>query len=92
LKALGARRRQIVALFLSEALLLSALGAAAGLAAGFGIARIAAGIWPTLGLAPGAGWVASVIGLALLAGGLFGLLPARRAARLPASDALRGKR
>jgi putative ABC transport system permease protein len=92
LKALGARPRQIVALFLSEALALSSLGAVAGLLVGLALIWIAAGLWPSFGLRPGPGWIAAVVVLSVLAGGVFGLLPARRAARLPAAEALRGKR
>jgi putative ABC transport system permease protein len=92
LKALGARRSQILRVFLAEALLLSASGAAIGIAAGIGIVLLAAGVWPDLPLRPSPGWIAVVTALALSFGALFGLLPARRAARLGAAEALQGKR
>ena len=92
LKALGAHPRQIAGLFLSEALLLSGLGGVAGLLIGAAILRGAAPFWPSLALAPRAAWATVIMAIALLVGGFFGLVPARRAARLSAVDALRAKR
>jgi putative ABC transport system permease protein len=92
LKALGARRPQILALFLAESLLISALGALLGVAAGVVLVYAAAGVFPDLPLAPSPGWMAFVTLLALAAGVTFGLLPARRASRLQAAEALRASR
>jgi putative ABC transport system permease protein len=92
LKALGGQRRQITRLFLAEALLLSALGALAGIGAGLVGMRIATGIFPALPLVPSGSWIAAVVMLSLALGGVFGLIPARRAARLDAVEALRGRR
>ena len=82
LKALGARNRQIVALFLTEACCLSLLGAVVGLLIGN------AGTW-LLGVAfPALDFVAppwaslSAVGVAIASGLVFGILPARRAAGL----------
>jgi putative ABC transport system permease protein len=91
LKALGARRRQILQLFLVEALMLSSAGALIGVAAGLIGIAIAAGIWPFIPLRPSPGWIVLVMALALAAGASFGLMPARRAASLNAADALRGQ-
>jgi putative ABC transport system permease protein len=90
LKALGARRRQILGVFLAEALMLSASGAALGVIVGSVIVWIAAAIFPDIPLAPSPVWIGAVLVLALAAGAGFGLLPARRAAGLAAADALRG--
>lgn len=91
LKALGARRRQILAVFMVEALLLSALGALLGIVLGtIGIA-IGAGIWREFPLRPNPAWYVAVLLLSLVFGASFGLLPARRAARLAPADALRGR-
>lgn len=92
LKALGARRGQILALFLSEALMLSAQGALLGVVAGVALVYAAAGIFPDLPLAPSPGWIVLVTLFALVAGVAFGLMPARRAAGLQAAEALRASK
>lgn len=92
LKALGAQRGQILSLFLAEALLMSALGAALGVGVGVAIVYAAAGALPDLPLAPSPGWIVFVTLLALAAGAVFGLMPARRAARLQAAEALRASK
>ena len=92
LKAVGAGRGQILSLFLTEALLLSGAGALAGIALGVAIVLVAAAVWPDLPLRPSPRWIAAVSALTLASGLVFGLLPARRAARLPAAEALRGRR
>jgi putative ABC transport system permease protein len=82
LKALGARKRQVLGLFLTEAAYLSFFGAALGLAVG------AAGVWGLRALFPvldfsAPAWAAlAAVGVAILSGLLFGILPARRAAAL----------
>ena len=91
LKALGARRRQILGVFLAEALMLSGGGAVFGIVTGSALVWIAAAIFPDFPLAPSPLWTGVVLVLALVAGAAFGLMPARRAARLAAADALRGK-
>lgn len=92
LKALGGRGHQILSLFLAEALLLSGAGALCGILLGTIALRAASGLWPGLTLTPSPFWAAAIVGFSLAAGALFGLIPARRAARLPAADALRGRR
>lgn len=89
LKALGARRGQILAMFLTEALMISGQGALLGIATGVALVYAAAGVFPDLRLAPSPLWIAIVSALALAAGVTFGLMPARRAAALQAAAALR---
>lgn len=89
LKALGAGRRQILAVFLVEAVILSSAGGAVGLAAGYGAARLLARLFPALPASPPVWAVASALALAVIVGGVFGLLPARRAAELDPVEALR---
>jgi putative ABC transport system permease protein len=89
LRALGAQERQVLTLFLGEAMLLSALGGLAGLALGIGIAQGLHWIFPALPVhtplffAVVAEFTAIMIGLAA------GVMPAMRAARLDPVEALR---
>jgi putative ABC transport system permease protein len=92
LKAIGATRAQITALFLTEAILVSVAGAVAGLFVGFGVDWIVGKIYPSLPLSPPTWAVALAIVVAVLSGVVFGLLPARRAARLDPVAALAGRR
>jgi putative ABC transport system permease protein len=77
--------------FLVEAVMLSTSGAVVGVIVGVIVILIAARIWPFIPIRPSVGWIALVVTLALAAGVSFGLMPARRAARLGAADALRGR-
>jgi putative ABC transport system permease protein len=88
-RALGATRRHIAIQFTAEALILSALGAAAG---------IIAGVLVTAGYAHARHWSTAIpptlppaaLAAALTFGLAAGLYPALRAARLSPTDALRG--
>jgi putative ABC transport system permease protein len=88
LKAVGAAPAQIRLLFFTEALLLSAIGASAGLALGIAGGYLISKIYPSLpALAPV--WaMGSAVALALGTGVGFAVLPARRAARLDPVTAL----
>lgn len=88
LKALGASRRQILGLFLTESTILSSIGAAIGLLLALLGMRLAAFLFPEfpLQLAP---WSSIIsLGVALITGMVFGVLPARRAADLEPAFAL----
>ncbi len=87
-RALGATRGQIRTQFLSESLLLSALGGVAGAALGGAVtwAYAASRSW-TVVVPPVS--LAAAIGAALAIGAVAGLYPAVRAARLAPTDALR---
>jgi putative ABC transport system permease protein len=91
LKALGGNRRQIMLLFLSEAIILATIGALVGLGLGFIAVAVMAGVYPTLDFAPPTWAVTSAVVIAILSGVVFGLLPARRAARLDPIAALAGR-
>jgi putative ABC transport system permease protein len=88
LKALGVARRQIVAVFLTEAALLSVAGGLLGVATGWIGVRVVVGLYPDLPAAPPLWAVASAVATALGMGIVFGVLPARRAARLDPVSAL----
>jgi putative ABC transport system permease protein len=92
LKALGGHGRQILSLFLTEALILSGAGAACGLLLGTILIHAASKLWPSFPIAPNAAWAAAIMAVSLGAGAMFGAIPARRAARLPVADSLRGRR
>ena len=88
LRALGARERQVLTLFLGEAMLLSALGGLAGLALGVGIAQGLHLFVPALPVHTP--WLFAVVAeLSAISIGLAaGVVPARRAARLDPVEAL----
>jgi len=87
-RALGATRRQVRGQFLAEAVLLTVLGGAAG---------VAAGMIATVVYARNKGWQVVVpveawaggIAAAVVIGAIAGLVPALRAARLSPTEALR---
>ncbi len=87
--ALGARRRTILALFLGEAVALSAVGGMVGLALGFGIAQTIHFVVPTLPVHTPLSFVLLAEATALVIGLVAGVLPARNAARLDPVEALR---
>lgn len=89
MKALGAGRRQILTVFLIEATMLSGAGGLVGLGAGYSLAHLLGRLFPELPATPPLWAVAASFILALVVGVTFGLLPARRAARLEPVDALR---
>lgn len=87
-KALGGTRRQIMAMLVCEALLLSSIGGILGLLLGFAGAWGIAQVYPELTTTPPAWAVVAAMSTALGTGLLFSLLPAGRAARLDPIRAL----
>jgi putative ABC transport system permease protein len=85
-KTVGARRMDILAQFLAEAVLLCILGGALGVGVGLVISRFRID-----GVQPVVAWysVGLAFGIAVAVGLFFGLYPARRAAGLPPAVALR---
>jgi len=87
-RALGATRGNIRAQFLSEAVLLSLLGGAAGVAGGAISTIIYAHIKHWTAVVPTTAWGGG-LAAAILIGAIAGLLPAIRAAQLSPTEALR---
>ena len=88
LKALGAPGRQIMRLFLSESAILSLMGAVVGLGLSAVGLFIMGRLFPAFPVAVPLWSLAAAVGVALATGLVFGVLPARRAARLDPVAAL----
>lgn len=87
-KAVGATRREILWQFLVEAAFLTLLGGGLGMLVGGGAAELVERLTPIPAEIPI--WsVAAALGMAVLTGMLFGLVPAFRASRMEPVDALR---
>ena len=93
-KALGAKERVILGLFVTEAATTSALGGVLGIGLGYLFSALANRILPLvmsdmeMTVSPSLGSVAVAFGISVGIGVLFGYLPAKRAARLNPIEAL----
>ena len=87
-KAVGARRRDVFLQFLIESIVLSGLGAAAGLLVGSLFCAILDRFTP-IHPSVTADLVGGTLGVGFVIGAFFGILPARRAARLTPVEAMR---
>ena len=94
-KALGAKERYIMALFVCEAATTSALGGVTGIGLGYLLSAAANQLLPLvltdmdLTVSPSPASVGVAFGISVGIGILFGYLPAKRAARLNPIEALR---
>jgi len=93
--SIGASRLRLVRQFLTESLMLSALGGIAGTAVAWAASRalvvLLAGRRESLALSPGIDWrvLAFTAGVTFLTGLIFGLVPALRGTRVNLNDSLR---
>ncbi len=87
-RALGARQRDVIRQFLVEAVLISLMGGLLGIAFGFGMSRLVAWLagWSTVTTA---GSILLAFAFSVSIGLLFGIYPARKAARLDPVEAIR---
>jgi putative ABC transport system permease protein len=89
-KAVGARRQDVLIQFLIEAVTLSLVGGAIGLALGYGLGVLVANLIPDFPPAHVPLWaVALAFGFSAVVGIFFGIYPAAKASRLDPIDALR---
>lgn len=91
-KAVGAKRRDILAQFLTEATVLSGFGGVIGTLLGWGIAQLVGNVslgTTTIKPVVGADAVALAVGFSVAIGLFFGIYPAFRASALNPIDALR---
>jgi len=91
LRALGARRAQILGLFLGEAVLLATIGGLSGLVLCIGIAWLAQLILPALPVHIPLLYVLLAEAIAVTIGLIAGVVPAYRAAQLDPVEALRAE-
>ena len=91
LKALGVGRRQILAVFLTEAAALSTTGGLLGLGIGYLLLELLMQLYPAFPASPPLWAVAAALVTSTGVGVVFGVLPARRATRLDPVAALAGK-
>jgi putative ABC transport system permease protein len=88
LKAVGVTHAQVVAVFLVEAAVLATAGGALGLVIGLGGAHILQQVYPEFPCHPPVWAIPAALGVSGSVGLLFGILPARNAARLDPVAAL----
>lgn len=87
-KALGAKRRTIMAQFLTESAVLTSVGGILGVALGIGLAKLIS-VVANLEFGVSAPWIIIAVGFSMAIGLLFGAMPAHRAAKLDPIEALR---
>ncbi len=88
-KALGATRKAIVFQFLAEAMALTLLGGVIGVALSVGISNLLLLLLPELPAKIEMWMILLSLGVSLIIGLVFGVLPARKAAKLDPIEALR---
>ncbi len=88
LKAVGVNNRQILTVFLAEASLISIAGGLIGLGTGWLIVRTVVRLWPAFPATTPLWAVGAALGVSIVVGVVFGVIPARRATGLDPIAAL----
>ena len=88
LRALGATRRNILGVFLVEAVMLAGIGGIVGLVIGLGGVHALTWCYPDIPAYPPYWAVGGAMAMAMILGGIFGVVPARRASKLDPMMAL----
>ena len=91
MKALGAAERQVLGVFLVEAVMLAAAGAVIGLLIAIAGILVLRAYFPAFPIAAPLWAPLAAVAVAVITGLVFGVLPARRAARLDPVRALSGR-
>lgn len=91
IRSIGATRRQVVLVFLTEAAALASLGGLLGLAIGLGICALLRAAIPGLPVHTPIEYAAAAIAVSTATGLASGVVPARRAAGLDPVEALRAE-
>ena len=91
LRSIGATRRQVQMVFLSEAIVLGLLGGLLGLGIGMGICALLRAAIPGLPVHTPPEYVVAALAVSLATGVLSGVMPARRAASLDPVESLRAE-
>ncbi len=82
LKAVGVTQAQVVLVFLVEAAILATAGGVLGFLTGVGAGRLLQQFYPDFPIQPPVWGIPAALGVSCMVGLIFGILPARRAARL----------
>jgi putative ABC transport system permease protein len=91
IRSVGATRRQVQLIFLTEAVALASLGGLAGMAVGLGVCALIRQAAPGLPISTPMPYLFAAVAVSLATGALSGVAPARRAASLDPVEALRAE-
>ena len=91
LRALGATRPQVLSVFLAEAVMICLVGCILGLAVGYACGMLSHHLGIAIEMRPPWWAAAATFLISMLIGSLFGVLPARKAARLDPVTCLSGR-